>query len=126
MYKFKEWISDMSVYRVIVGGLMILGALFMLLRIVYIHYPLLGYGLGIFTLLYFGAELLKIFNKQYDWVTRTFLLFSAYVVIPFLAFIYHLGVVGGSLTLFKWILCILSIAWIIILLCLINERMNNK
>ena len=126
MYKFKEWISDMSVYRVIVGGLMILGALFMVLRIVYIHYPLLGYGLGIFTLLYFGAELLKIFNKQYDWVTRTFLLFSAYVVIPFLAFIYHLGVVGGSLTLFKWILCILSIAWIIILLCLINERMNNK
>ena len=126
MYKFKEWISDMSVYRVMVGGLMILGALFMLLRIVYIHYPLLGYGLGIFTLLYFGAELLKMFNKQYDWVTRTFLLFSAYVVIPFLAFIYHLGVVGGSLTLFKWILCILSIAWIIILICLINERMNSK
>lgn len=126
MYKFKEWISDMSIYRVIAGGLMVFGALFMLLRIVYIHYPLLGYGLGIFTLLYFGMELLKVFNKEYDVNTRIFLWVSAYVVVPFLAFIYHLNEVDRNFTMFKWILIIISIAWLIILLCMIDNRNASK
>ena len=126
MYKFKEWISDLSIYRIIAGGLMVFGALFMLLRIVYIHYPILGYGLGIFTLLYLGMELLKVFNKEFDWNTRIFLWISAYAVTPFLAFIYHLDEVNGSFTMFRWIMSIVSIAWLIILLCLVDSRNSSK